>query len=146
MKIAWIGVCCFVLTACLNTTDKEKARNATSQQPPEDPNSYTTIQWIDSTKDLGTITEGQKLEVAFRFKNTGTKPLVIRSVHASCGCTTPSAPARPFAPGEESEIKATFDSRGREGRNNKTIYVSANTFGTQNHELTFTVDVAKAKQ
>ncbi|WP_431215579.1 hypothetical protein ACQ86N_13380 [Puia sp. P3] len=38
---------------------------------------FTTIQWLDSTKDYGKVPEGQQLDVAFRFRNTGTTPLVI---------------------------------------------------------------------
>jgi len=39
--------------------------------------SLTKIQWIDSTLNLGRITEGEKIEVSFRFKNTGTRPLIL---------------------------------------------------------------------
>lgn len=106
----------------------------------------TSIQWIDSVKEMGTILEGQKLEVAFRFRNTGSKPLVIESATPSCGCTVPSKPEKPIMPGDESEIKAVFDSQGRTGTNHKTITVVANTLGSTNHTLTFNVQVIGAKE
>jgi hypothetical protein len=109
----------------------------------KDTASFTTMQWIDSVKDYGKITEGQKLEVLFRFKNTGNKPLVIESVHPSCGCTVADPPKEPIAPGAEGEIKGSFDSNGKSGQQHKTIAVTANTKGTENHELTFTVEVLK---
>jgi hypothetical protein len=99
--------------------------------------------WIDSVKDYGKIAEGQKLEVLFRFKNTGSKPLVIESVRPSCGCTVADPPKEPIAPGAEGEIKGSFDSNGKSGQQHKSITVMANTKGTESHELIFTVDVQK---
>ncbi len=109
----------------------------------KDTANFTTIQWIDSVKDYGKITEGQKLEVLYRFKNTGTKPLIIESVRPSCGCTVADPPKEPVAPGAEGEIKGSFDSNGKSGQQHKTIFVMANTKGIQNHELAFTVEIEK---
>src|SRR5690606_3303609 len=39
--------------------------------------------------DFGEIKEGEKVEHEFRFINTGSSPLIISNVQASCGCTTP---------------------------------------------------------
>jgi hypothetical protein len=104
---------------------------------------FTTIQWLDSVKDYGRIPEGQKLDVAFRFRNTGPTPLVISRVQPSCGCTVAEQPREPIAPGAEGQIKASFNSDGRVGVNHKTLLVSANTKGTQNHALQFVVEVLK---
>jgi hypothetical protein len=104
----------------------------------------TTIQWLDSTKELGQINEGQIVNLSYRFKNTGTKPLVIKNATASCGCTVAERPEKPIAPGEEGVIKATFNSGGKVGHNSKDIYVYANTEGREDHKLTFVVDVVKA--
>ena len=108
-----------------------------------DSSKFTTIEWIDSTsKDYGKINEGQKLDVSFRFKNTGDKPLIIRSVKP--GCTAAEPPKEPIAPGAEGTIRASFNSEGRTGKNSKDIYVDANTKGTQNHVVHFDVEVVKA--
>ena len=105
---------------------------------------YTTIEWLDSAqKDFGKIPEGQKLQVAFRFRNTGTMPLVIARVQPSCGCTIAEQPREPIAPGGECQIKATFNSQGRTGINHKTLFVTANTKGTQRYDLHFVVEVEK---
>jgi len=109
-------------------------------------NELTDIQWIDSTRDLGKVNEGQQVEVVFRFKNTGKKPLVIRGVHPGCGCTVANPPAEPIAPGAEGEIKATFNSKGRPGINHKEIDVDANTNGTQLHKVSFNVEVIPQTQ
>jgi hypothetical protein len=106
-----------------------------------DKTTLTTIEWLDTQeKDLGKVNEGEKLEVSFRFKNTGSKPLVISRVWAQCGCTVPETPKEPYAPGQEGIIKASFDSKGRLGMNTKEVYVNANTEPATN-TLTFKVEV-----
>jgi hypothetical protein len=136
------------LAACQgNSQDKPSVTSETSgtntAAASTDPSTYTTIQWIDSAKDMGQITEGQKLEVAFRFKNSGDKPLIIQSVQPSCGCTVADYPKEPIGPGKEGVIKGIFDSNGKPGENSKTMTVLANTQGTTAHHLSFKVNVLK---
>ena len=117
-----------------------------AMQLPKDSSLYTNITWLDSTeRNYGTIAEGQKLEVAYRFRNSGNKPLIIARVQPSCGCTVAEQPEEPIQPGKEGEIKASFNSEGRIGINNKTLFVVANTRGTQSNELRFSVIVQKKK-
>lgn len=100
----------------------------------------TTIQWLDSTKSLGKITEGEKVEVAYRFVNTGNEPLVIENVVPTCGCTVAEKPQAPIAPGKEGVVKAVFDSQGRVGSQHKSLTVYANT-EVMVYPLVFDVDV-----
>jgi hypothetical protein len=111
----------------------------------EDSANFTTIRWLDSTfLDLGKVEEGQVAEVAFRFKNTGDKPLIIASASVGCGCTTiTERPKEPLTPGQEGVIKAKFDSKNLPGERLKEIYVSANTKGSTSHILRFRVEVVK---
>jgi len=105
---------------------------------------FTTIEWLDSSyRNFGTINEGQKLDVSFRFRNTGTTPLVIGRVQPSCGCTVAEQPKEPIAPGAEGQIRATFNSEGRPGVNHKTLFVTSNTKGKQTWSLMFSVVVDK---
>lgn len=132
--LLYILIAVGLLTACQDEqTHKPASAAGTADQ--------TDIQWIDSAKDMGKINEGQIVEVAFRFKNTGNKPLVIEGVSPSCGCTVANPPAEPIAPGAEGEIKASFNSKGRVGINQKDINVNANTKGTPVHKLSFKVEV-----
>jgi len=101
----------------------------------------TEIAWSQTTKDLGTIEEGQKIEIAYEFTNKGKKPLVIKNVTATCGCTVPEIPKEPIMPGEKGFIKAVFDSQGRAGSNHKTITVQANTQPEEAYQLEFNVNV-----
>lgn len=104
----------------------------------------TTVQLIDSAYNFGTITEGEKVTFNFRFKNTGTKPLVIANATASCGCTIPEKPEKPIAPGETGFIKVVFNSAGKLNHNEKHITVNANT-NPAFPQLILTGDVTKAK-
>lgn len=123
-----------------------KSNGSPSMQLPKDTAQFTKITWLDSTqRDFGTIPEGQKLEVAFRFLNSGSKPLIIARVQPSCGCTVAEQPDEPILPGKEGVIKASFNSEGRVGINHKKIYVIANTQGTQSNEVNFSVLVQKKK-
>jgi Protein of unknown function (DUF1573) len=124
----------------------KKTDGGSSMQLPKDSSQYTKITWLDSTtRDFGSIPEGQKLEVAYRFLNSGTKPLIIARVQPSCGCTVAEQPNEPVMPGKEGVIKASFNSEGRIGINHKKIYVIANTVGSQSNEIEFSVLVQKKK-
>jgi hypothetical protein len=88
----------------------------------------TEIQWIDSTfQNLGKVKEGQIVEIAWNFKNVGSKPLIITNTSASCGCTVAEKPEAPIAVGKDGVIRAKFDSNGRPGTQRKDVYVVANT-------------------
>lgn len=86
----------------------------------------TTVQIIDTAYDFKTVAEGEKVIYNYRFKNTGTKPLVVVEASASCGCTVPQKPEKPILPGETGFIKVVFDSKGRVGEAHKTITVTSN--------------------
>ncbi len=120
-------------------TDSEVSEvQATPAATPVNP--VTTIQWVDSVKHIGKVSEGEKVEIAYKFINTGSHPLVINNVVASCGCTIAEKPEAPVAPGKEGYIKASFDSKGRIGSNHKTLTVYANT-AEATYPLVFDVEV-----
>ena len=74
--------------------------------------------------DYGNIPEdGGLANHIFTIKNTGSSPLVIRQVAASCGCTTPDWTKEPIASGSSGEIKVAYDPQGRPGNFSKTISV-----------------------
>jgi hypothetical protein len=91
--------------------------------------------------DFGTVAEGPAANYEFEFKNTGKEPLLIETVHASCGCTTPSYSKEPIAPGKSGVIKASYNTVGRPGAFTKSITVTSNA-GTK--VLTIKGNVEKA--
>lgn len=159
-KILIVLAASFTIMACKDAEKKADAGTGTSSNtastesnPPATTSqsailadtATTTVQWLDGQdKDFGKINEGESLNVKFRFKNTGNKPLVIAKVWAQCGCTVPETPQKPYAPGETGEISASFNSGGKQGMQVKEVYMSANTNPATN-TLIFHVDV-KAKK
>ena len=123
--------------APLTAEEKEKVKT--------DSSSFTTIQWLDSTfLNLGKVKKGKTVEVSFRFKNTGSKQLVIADVSAGCGCTIPEKPEQPFAPGEEGVIKAKFESKNQSiGPHQKVVSVTANTNTPNPIQLNFKVEITE---
>ena len=83
------------------------------------------IQFNYTTYDYGTVTKGEHDgNCEFAFKNTGTEPLILSNVQASCGCTTPSWPREPLLPGKSGVIKVHYNMGV--GTFNKQITVTSN--------------------
>lgn len=76
--------------------------------------------------NFGTIKQGDKVEYAFEFVNTGKDPLIITEAHGSCGCTVPEWPKEPLKKGEKGVIKITFNSAGKMGLQDKTVTITSN--------------------
>ena len=104
-----------------------------------DTTTYTTVQWIDSVVNFGSIPMGEKAQVAFRFRNTGAKPLYIANVRAGCGCTVADFTKGAIAPGREGVVTGAFDSnKSHPGEVRKNIFVTTNTKNGKDHTLIFT--------
>lgn len=80
----------------------------------------------EQTFDFGDMTQGDKKEHTFSLTNNGKSDLIIRNVRSSCGCTAVAPSKKVIAPGETVPIKVTFDSRGKRGRQSKSITVITN--------------------
>ncbi len=122
-----LGVSILLLASC---DVRKKDKNATftnndlkQQKVIKDP---TTVQIIDSSFNFGKIKDGEIVEYNFRFKNTGSKPLIITNASASCGCTIPEKPEAPIPTGDTGFIKVKFNSAGKAGMVHKNVTVSSN--------------------
>lgn len=86
-----------------------------------------SVRFEETSHDFGTITEeGGNVSCTFPFVNEGDAPLVIISASAQCGCTRPTFPQKPVAPGKKSEIKVTYNPQGRPGEFIKEVKVKTN--------------------
>ena len=134
-----------IFTACGSSDAGNETTAQTETAATAEPAGNTTIEWVDSSyQDLGKVTEGQTVEVTYRFKNSGTEPLIVSNVSAGCGCTVAEKPQEPIAPGKESVIKALFNSAGQSaGEHRKEVYVVANTAPNDRQTLSFRVEVIK---
>ncbi len=89
---------------------------------------FTTMSFDKIKHDFGKVLEDSENRTTFIVKNTGKKPLVIESVSASCGCTTPTKPEKPIAPGKSDKIEVVFHPKvGQLNEQTKTVTVTANT-------------------
>ena len=84
-----------------------------------------TIVFDKKVHDYGTIRQGSDGNSVFTFTNTGTKPLILNNVVASCGCTAPEWPRQPIPPGGKGEIKVKYNTE-LVGTFNKSITVHSN--------------------
>ncbi len=103
----------------------------------------TSIQWLDSTfKDVGMVKFKDSALVSFRFRNTGDKPLIVKSVNTTCGCTVADTLHKPVMPGKESKIQVKFYSATQAAAiHEKHVYVITNTLPYPGTTLTFKVEV-----
>ncbi len=88
--------------------------------------SGAVISFKEKSVDFGDIVQGAKVEHTFVLTNSGTVPLVISNVAATCGCTVPSWPKEPVAPGKSAEIKVSFNSAGKMGQQNSVVRIYSN--------------------
>ncbi len=91
------------------------------------PETAAKIEFEEEVFDFGTLVEGESVEHIFKFKNVGKNPLIIGHAQGSCGCTVPEWPSEPIAPGDSGEIRVKFSSKGKNGEQDKTVTISANT-------------------
>lgn len=98
--------------------------------------------------DFGKVKEGPSVEHFFEFKNAGKEPLIITNAQASCGCTTPEWPKEPILPGKKGKILVRYNTQGRPGPIDKTVWITSNAVSERDrYELRIkgTVEPAAAK-
>lgn len=76
--------------------------------------------------DYGTIEHNADGKREFVFTNTGNAPLIISNAKGSCGCTVPTWPKEPIAPGETATIGVKY-ATNRVGKFTKSITLTTNT-------------------
>ena len=86
-----------------------------------------TVKFETESHDFGEIQEKEgPVSYVFKYTNTGSTPLVLTQVQASCGCTTPEWTRKPLRQGESGEVKVTYNPANRPGTFTKTITVMSN--------------------
>ncbi len=83
------------------------------------------IVFDEDIHDYGDVPHGGNGTFAFVFKNTGSEPLLISNAKGSCGCTVPTWPKEPIAPGASASIDVTYDTQ-RVGAINKSVTIMSN--------------------
>ena len=89
----------------------------------------------NETIDYGTLPHNADGKREFVFVNNGNKPLIITNATGSCGCTVPSFPKEPIAPGAKAVIGVKY-ATDRVGAFTKTVTVTSNAEGSASKVLT----------
>lgn len=91
--------------------------------------------------DMGDIKQGDKVTKIYTIKNEGQSTLKISDVRASCGCTAAKPAKTELLPGESTSLEVTFNSTGRSGKQDKTVYIETNDPVSKSLQVTFTANV-----
>ncbi len=76
--------------------------------------------------NFGKMQKDAAAETEFLLTNNGQEPLNIRLAKSNCGCTLVDLEKEDISPGETVKMKVKFDSKGRRGRQYKTVTVFSN--------------------
>ncbi|WP_027880493.1 DUF1573 domain-containing protein [Mesoflavibacter zeaxanthinifaciens] len=116
LSFALIGILTLSVAQTAEKTETVKAATNTKG---------AKIEFESKTIDYGTIENGADGNREFKFTNTGDTPLVITNAKGSCGCTVPTWPRTPIAPGESDVIKVRY-ATNRTGGFSKTVTLTTN--------------------
>jgi hypothetical protein len=119
-----IAAIAFTVVSCGDATDRIKSSDNTETESMME--ALPAITFEEEFHDFGEVQEGAVVEHTFTFKNEGEGPLIISNAQGSCGCTVPDWPRQPIAPGQTGQIKVSFNSKGRAGRQDKRVTLTTN--------------------
>jgi len=105
-----------LITSAFFTTAAAQGVSKTNADP---------LQLKETEFNFGKIPQGKPVTHYFEISNAGKTPLLIETVEATCGCTTPEWSQAPIAPGAGSKIKVGFNASS-EGHFRKNITVFYN--------------------
>ena len=123
-KVILLASFALVMTACNSATDRIESSTEVENETMMEV--LPEIVFEEEFHDFGEVTEGLVVEHVFSFKNEGEGPLIISNAQGSCGCTVPVWPRQPIAPGATGEIKVSFNSTGRAGKQDKRVTLTTN--------------------
>ena len=115
------------------TSKKAKKATTTTKSLPKVEGAGMVFE--NETIDYGTIAHNADGNRQFVFVNNGTKPLIITNTQGSCGCTVPTTPKEPIAPGAKGIIGVKY-ATDRVGAFTKTVTVTSNAEGQPTKVLT----------
>ena len=133
------------LASCSSATDRIKSTDDAASGTEAMMDALPIIAFVEEFHDFGEVQEGEVVEHTFTFTNEGEGPLIISNAQGSCGCTVPDWPRQPFAPGQKGQIKVSFDSKNRAGRQDKRVTLTTNAV-PQSKVLNITSNVISKNQ
>ncbi len=137
LKLNFIIILSLLLLACKNNKKPEinpygeLINNPMSAMKVMDTVNIAKISFQEPKFDFGYVNQGDSVVHEFTFQNTGKKTLLITDINTSCGCTSSRVAKDTLEPGDSSILRVVFNSKGREGFQEKSVMVFANTFPPQ---------------
>lgn len=116
----------FVFFLSISLSVYAGAQVSTTSSVPVKTTATDVLQLKETEHDFGKIPQGKPVYYFFEVMNTGTEPLKLGDVHASCGCTTPEWNQEPIAAGGSTKIKVGYNA-AVEGSFEKFITITYNT-------------------
>jgi len=77
---------------------------------------------VTDTYNFGKIKQGTPVTTFFEVVNTSKEPIVIESVTAGCGCTTPEWSKPPVPAGKTTQVKVGYNAQAM-GPFTKPVYI-----------------------
>ena len=131
----------FFLTLFLAGTLSAQERNSSSVREIK-----PGLVFSEMTYDFGTIKSDTIVSHIYKFENVSLDTIKINKVGTSWGCTGTLLSSEAIAPGEAGEIKVSFRSRGRKGKQNKRITVSTNDTNHPVYRLYFKGEILREEK
>lgn len=103
--------------------------------------SAPVVNFSEMKYDFGEMRQGEKKDHTFMLSNEGKSDLIIRNIRSSCGCTAVAPGKKVIPPGETAPVKVTFNSRGKRGRQSKSITVITNDPKTPTNRLRISCNI-----
>jgi hypothetical protein len=97
----------------VNANPQAANHGAAVQSPSSQQNADLSMKFKNEEHSFGNMPEGPSVSYDFEFTNISKEPIVLSNVQASCGCTTPTWPKEPIAPGKSGKIDVVFNSEGK---------------------------------
>lgn len=123
LKSVFVSAALAMLISCGNSGNNEEHSTGTLV---DESAKGGEIEFAEPVFDFGQVKEGEIVDQVYTYTNTGTAPIILSQVSASCGCTTPSYTQTPVLPGKSGEVKVSFDSNGQVGKQQKIITIASN--------------------
>jgi hypothetical protein len=111
-----------VTTSCAQETSKKAKATASTLAKVNG----AGMVFVTETIDYGTIAHNAEGRREFIFTNNGNKPLIITNAQGSCGCTVPTYPKEPIAPGAKGVIGVKYDTSRAGQAFTKTVTLTTN--------------------
>ena len=139
-----ISLILLLMLACTGQNGSDKTEVPGEENTDHNASNQADIVFDTLSYDFGTIIEGEMVVCYFDYENKGNGELVISSVEAGCGCTSPDWNREPLKPGEKDQLKVVFNARGRSGSQLKSVTVISNAL-TPRISLTIKANVTNNK-